>query len=126
MKRIQLSLVTLRAVDELYASLPKLRCQQKCQGCCGPIPMTSFERQRILNRLGHDYKAYDSELTCGLLTGKGQCRVYDIRPIICRLWGMIDNPMMKCPFGCVPDRWLTDAEAYEIMAKIGQLNMEHK
>lgn len=54
------------------------------------------------------------ETPCPALTREGLCAVYELRPTVCRVWGVtIDLP---CPYGCVPERWLTRAEALEIMA----------
>jgi hypothetical protein len=36
----------------------------------------------------------------------------------CRAWGMIDDPNMRCPFGCVPERWLTEKEVRSFMRRI--------
>jgi hypothetical protein len=44
---------------------------------------------------------------------------------ICRLWGVV--PAMACPFGCQPDRWLSDREACLLLAEmraIGGPNVE--
>jgi len=35
--------------------------------------------------------------------------------MICRLWGLTKS--MACPFGCVPERWLTEDEAHALLAK---------
>ena len=45
---------------------------------------------------------------------QGRCTIYDIRPLICRLYGTVkDNPRMQCAMGRAPKRnkMLTDAEA---------------
>jgi hypothetical protein len=34
--------------------------------------------------------------------------------LICRAWGLVKR--MSCPFGCVPDRWLSDAEFARLAA----------
>jgi hypothetical protein len=49
----------------------------------------------------------DGQLTCPLLVDN-RCSMYDNRPLICRLWGIIRE--MPCPFGCAPDRIPSDAE----------------
>ena len=50
-----------------------------------------------------------------LLNERGECSVHAIRPMICRLWGLTKS--MACPFGCVPERWLTEDEAHALLAK---------
>jgi hypothetical protein len=46
----------------------------------------------------------------------GKCKVYSIRPTICRLWGLVRK--MACPWGCVPERWLSDDEARRIILDV--------
>lgn len=99
---------TYQALDALYATLPQLHCQQKCQECCGPIRMARLEWERIQTYLHNPPTRMDS-LICPLLDQTiGQCTVYAIRPLICRLWGMVRA--MQCPHGCVPERWLREHE----------------
>ena len=93
--------------DELYQWLPPMECQRLCQESCGPILMSKVEWERICTRLGFTPNG-NRALTCPMLKG-GQCTVYDIRPLICRLWGLVKK--MACPNGCIPSRWLSDAEA---------------
>lgn len=105
------------ALDRLYGSLPKLSCQRKCQASCGPIVMSRVEWQRIIAAVGYEPKGKD--LTCPLLDRRtGDCRVYRERPALCRLWGLVRA--MACPWGCVPERWLTDAEAYAFLEEVGR------
>jgi hypothetical protein len=42
----------------------------------------------------------DGDYTCPALKD-GRCSVYDVRPTLCRLWGVVED--MPCPWGCVPD-----------------------
>ncbi|TMD08275.1 MAG: hypothetical protein E6J01_03825 [Chloroflexi bacterium] len=71
------------------------------------------ERIRIERRMGKAWRQLS--LQCPLLTPSGTCSVYDIRPMICRVWGLTKS--MACPFGCVPERWLTEDEAHALLAK---------
>lgn len=106
-EKVRLPLARLSQLDTLYAQLPRLECKRLCQDCCGPVPMSRLEWARIVQRLGHAPQG-DESLVCPMLV-RGSCRVYTIRPIMCRLWGLVQA--MACPFGCVPERWLTDKEA---------------
>jgi len=99
-------------LDALYNALPTLRCQRKCQESCGPIVMSRREWERIIERIGYE-PVGDETLICPLLDQHGRCTVYDIRPLICRLWGTVQK--MKCPWGCVPAEWLTDAQAHALL-----------
>ena len=101
-------------LDQAYATLPKLDCQRKCQESCGPIVFSGEELWRIKRR-GH-VAYYDARRhACSLLNEEGDCSVHDIRPMICRLWGLTKS--MACPFGCVPERWLTEDETHALLAK---------
>ncbi len=119
-KRIPLPTVDPMAVAALsmaYAQLPYLPCKGLCQDCCGPIRMSRVELDRLTVRLGHRPKPPDKALNCSMLDLKsGRCTVYDIRPFICRLWGLVEE--MKCPFGCKPERWVSDVEAYRLMSEV--------
>lgn len=54
----------------------------------------------------------------------GTCRVYARRPLICRLWGMVNHPLMRCPHGCVPERWLTYEESQTLLRKVLEIQRE--
>ncbi len=109
----------LERLDALYAELPHLDCQGKCQEVCGLIPASTAERWRIMGHLGR--APAQEGLTCPLLAA-GRCSVYEIRPLICRLWGLVeDDERMRCRFGCVPDRWLTAAEAHGLLARAEEI-----
>ena len=97
----------------LSAQIPALDCRGLCQDSCGPIEMSQREFQRIAERVGTEEMACTAEHTCPLLQ-EGRCSVYPIRPLICRLWGVVET--MPCPHGCVPTRWLSQAEGFAILA----------
>ncbi len=107
------------AVDELYARLPKLECRRRCRGVCGSVVMTRMEWARITIRLGYAPEG-NADLTCPMLAGD-HCNVYAIRPLICRLFGLIDDPMMRCPWGCVPERWLSKDESHALLAEMERI-----
>jgi hypothetical protein len=94
------------ALAELYAQVPSIpACDGRCWVSCGPIEMFDRERQRIRER---GVKISDADVAmqsvdtfyCEALKD-GRCMVYDIRPMICRIWGAVED--MPCPFGCVPE-----------------------
>lgn len=106
-------------MDRLYAELPAIECRRLCTQACGPIAMSKLEWQRIRTRIGRPPQV-DECLTCSLLSGD-RCSARDIRPLICRLFGLVDNELMRCPFGCVPTRWLSDAEARRFLNRAAQI-----
>lgn len=109
-------------LQEIYDSLPTIECQGKCQQCCGPIDLFPIERDTIVLKHGMPVTQNHPRvgpITCSKLTINGRCGIYDDRPVICRLFGLVKA--MKCPHGCQPSRWLTDKEAHKIMDQIRAL-----
>lgn len=78
--------------------------------------MFTREWERATNSLGHVPKGLRSDGMCPMLAHNGKCRVYSVRPYICRLWGCVKE--MRCPQGCEPERWLTRDEAHEILKRL--------
>lgn len=120
----------LAALESLYAQLPKIECQRKCQECCGPIVMTRLEARRLpelqfdrmpmrtgLPGFAHVSRVPDT-LTCPLLKD-GACSAYDRRPAICRLWGLTEK--LRCPFGCEPSPRWTERQAYEWLLAVSTI-----
>lgn len=107
-------------LDALYAQLPRIACRGLCTACCGPIPMSTVEADRMR-------RAHPEHLTgrttdnhaCGYLTAGGRCSVYAVRPLICRVFGVVKR--MSCQHGCEPDRWLSDREFLLIAQSIERL-----
>lgn len=57
----------------------------------------------------------EGHYTCPALQD-GQCSVYDVRPMICRVWGASED--LVCPYGCRPEpgrRRLTSAETLALL-----------
>lgn len=112
-------------LDSIYARIPKVACQRKCQEACGPIPMEPIEFVQIYKRaprpeekefMGKPLMISGVTGQCPKLSRNGDCMAYENRPAICRIFGTVYA--MACPFGCQPDRWLTDREAHEILSDI--------
>lgn len=113
-----------QALRRLYARLPVMKCQGHCHESCGPIGMTTVELKGLERSLGYSLEAVihgadsqafvfaKADLTCPVLKG-GKCNAYEDRPLICRLWGMVED--MKCPYGCEPDRYLSRTEAFAFL-----------
>lgn len=97
-------------LDQVYEKVIDVGCKGLCSHSCGPIDMSPAEKARIEARTGQPFK---TAMRCPLLDFMGRCSVYDIRPIVCRLWGAV--PEMPCPYGCQPT--LTRDEGLRIMAE---------
>jgi hypothetical protein len=123
----------LARLEALYAELPEVACQGKCQTCCGPIEMSPAEQMRIRSvgieiqpmteartRAWEQNRKFDDDgqpLWCNALNlDTGRCDAYEVRPMICRLWGVGTGPM-ACPFGCVPTKRLSDQETMEFLIR---------
>jgi uncharacterized protein len=117
-RRKPIPLPVLASLDAVYASLPIIVCQRKCQAFCGPVFMSGAEWQRIQNRLGREPEPRQ-DLACPMLGSAGDCKVHDIRPGICRLWGITKT--MVCPHGCEPTRWLSDEECSQILKQLAEI-----
>jgi len=101
-------------LDAVYATLPALACKGLCQESCGPLGMTLPEYRRLTEATGTP-PTVDDSLTCSFLKD-GKCSAYDVRPAICRLWGLEES--MQCEFGCKPAKVLTKAEAFQFLSRV--------
>ncbi len=137
----------LKALEALYATLPRFTCQKLCQHCCNHIAMTSLEKAQIDRQIG-DLRARRARAItyaqgqpilpgtawevirpapnnalarqCPLLKD-GLCSIHSIRPAICRLYGIVEN--MPCPHGCKPERVMSVREAWEFLKKVAELSL---
>lgn len=99
-------------LDALYAELPTIHCQGLCFDSCGPIDMSVRERARIREQAG---EVRCEALRCSMLVNN-RCSVYSIRPMICRLWGLIEA--LPCHHGCRPEGGLLpDEEGMSLLAR---------
>lgn len=116
-----------KALDELYAELPELECQGLCHSSCGPIRMTLAEYRRTEEagvKIPPGSFIEQGPLDCPALTMFKQCGVYQVRPLICRVWGV--TPRMRCNYGCRPSRMLSDQEVYGFMARAYDISGERE
>lgn len=119
MSRHSLPVVGIAQLEAIYTELPAIACKGLCHDCCGPIGMTEVERQRMQVATGSN-PTVDADLRCSVLDADSRCGAYDARPLICRLWGIEES--MPCPFGCVPERWLTQAEGHEFLRRAAAIS----
>lgn len=123
----------IQKLDRIYARLPKIKCKGKCYTSCGIIPMTKIEKDRIIEKVGFtgidpfpplsqyidDFNAH-MDVTCKMLDPvTKKCTIYAIRPYICRLYGLTKG--LPCRYGCIPERWLSQKEAFLIRWEIEKL-----
>ncbi len=125
-KSIRISLPTLQAFERIYAQIPSIDCKGLCHDSCGMVPMTEFEWNRMVARHGATpgirlVDETDGKPWCPFLKTDRKCEHYQERPLICRLWGVVDVEGMRCVHGCKPTEYLTDADAKELMAAADRL-----
>jgi Fe-S-cluster containining protein len=107
--------------------IPTFTCKSGCHECCGIVPFSTAERDkaaavRPLEQwepfVNGSWVPTSALLTmkCPFVTGQG-CAIYEDRPTVCRLFGAVDHPNMKCPMGCGPKRLMTDAQSREMIAR---------
>jgi hypothetical protein len=106
-------------MQAIYDQVPKMAdCKGNCWISCGPASMTPWERRRLAvagHRVTPDEIARRApyDFWCEALGPDGRCMAYDIRPLICRLWGTVE--WLPCPWGCRPEGTghPVSAEAFE-------------
>ena len=107
------------SIDQIYARIPKIDCKRKCHMACGPIHVFGVEWDRMQAASLVTIGTVGPSLTCPALSGNA-CSIYEVRPLICRLWGVVKA--MTCPWGCVPERWLSDREAEDLMRRLDRMS----
>lgn len=95
----------MSALDELRRGIPTFTCKPGCHACCGPVPCTAEELQRM-----GPPPAEGIPGLCVYATEQG-CACYDERPLMCRLFGVVDCEQLRCPHGRPPLVSLSHAQA---------------
>ena len=109
-------------IERLYAALPAIKCQRKCQPACGPITMSQVEADRIVEHVGEHPPGLALESSgalCPALSVMGNCMIYAVRPAICRLYGLIRA--LPCAWGCIPERWVSNEEGHALIRRLEAL-----
>lgn len=119
-------------LDALYAQLDvALECKGLCADACTYIDASQLERDRIAARgvqlpppVSHrkhlELIAVGKPQRCPGLSPLNTCKVYDVRPTICRIFGMAEGLM--CEHGCIPDGIITKAQANRILVEVEELS----
>jgi hypothetical protein len=82
-------------IRELDAELSRFRhmpgalmhCAPGCAQCCAPLAVFPIEAQALLAAAGGWSPATDQD-RCPLLTEDKRCRLYESRPLVCRVRGL--------------------------------------
>lgn len=94
-------MITIEDYQRLYDQLPEIDkpCPTGCTECCGPIILSRSEAEVIYNRTGKS-PYIDDNGDC-IFSLSGRCDIYDIRPFICRIYGVANySNLSSCHHGC--------------------------
>lgn len=98
-------------VKDIYKMIPKFECKKGCSACCGIVPIIPQEAKNL--NLKKAFVLPFSGLTCKYSCKEG-CKVYEDRPLLCRLYGVVHK--MPCTCGGKPERMLSLEEEDKIMS----------
>lgn len=118
----------LTRLEEIYARLPTVECQGYCWNTCGGIDMSPLERERIEERgvrLPEDVREWERQWLANLPVhcpaldrDTRRCTVYEVRPFVCRAWG-VGRGELACPYGCrVSGRRLRFSEVLKLQRDV--------
>lgn len=105
--------------------LPCTTCKSEC---CGTIPVRKGELARIIKAVAtwsdDEIARMESQerepLMCPLVdTERWQCSVYEVRPTICRLYGL--TPGLECPHAPAKARRMSREQAAFLLGRDGDL-----
>ncbi|MFA9204877.1 MAG: YkgJ family cysteine cluster protein [Bacteroidia bacterium] len=118
--------MTSRTLRMLYRQIPKTSpCKAGCMDCCGPVAWAKEEFAKVeadllpssarIELMGVSSVVDAVSGRCAFATPQG-CRVYDRRPLVCRLFGALKGaPLMECPHGVKAAKPLTVKQEHAIM-----------
>lgn len=97
-------------LQALYAMIPTFTCLPGCTECCGPVPWAPAEWESMTDQ------RRATSLDCPYASRQG-CACYEQRPLLCRMFGAVSTPRLRCPFGRRPEVMLTEAQGHEMMGR---------
>lgn len=111
------------ALARVYERIPDAGCRGLCVAACSAIDASTAEVTRM-RRAGVSLPSPEQmretarrtgSFTCPALR-EGRCAVYEVRPVICRLYGATES--LRCPYGCAPvGGRLSDEDAHALIAE---------
>ncbi|OQA61691.1 MAG: Flagellin N-methylase [bacterium ADurb.Bin270] len=89
-------LALLEKADSFFSKVfnenpSKMNCSEGCSKCCvDGITLLRIERDRIISHLkNRDEMPVKSKTGgCAFLSSEGRCKIYEVRPLVCRTWGI--------------------------------------
>ena len=89
-----------KLVLEIYENIPSIDCK-RCGKCCGTIVFSGIERliiEEYVARKDIVLENFSTSRNCPALDENNNCIIYPARPMICRLFGVVDNSWLSCPY----------------------------
>ena len=99
---------TLSKIKSMYSQIPGFKCKPGCHDCCGLVPWAKVEWEQIKDKRNY------TTFICPYVGDKG-CDIYEHRPLMCRLFGAVNDALLKCPNGCGPEKKLSRKKAKQLI-----------
>lgn len=114
---------TAHQLDAAYAQIPDAGCKGLCQDSCHSLGMARVEQRRIRQATAVRLPLVHAGGPCPALGADGRCGVYEVRPLVCRLFAAVDDPLLVCEHGCTPQGGpLPAAEGSRLMRDVRALD----
>lgn len=95
-------------IQRLRERIPDFPCEPGCHECCGPVFFSRWEWDQL------PVHREPTGLECPYDTGSG-CSIHPHRPIICRMFGAVENPTWHCPRNRGPQERIPWEEAWAML-----------
>jgi Fe-S-cluster containining protein len=112
---------------DIYNEIPNFACKPGCSECCGIAPIAPVEFANISEWIalnGVETRLLTTDLlTCPYVVND-RCAIYPVRPTFCRLFGAVDDEMLRCPDGGQEVRLISKVEADLILEHVFALELQ--
>lgn len=124
-----------RAIRRFYERIPEhaLTCRGLCHDSCGAIGYSEAEARHIAYQHGSPPLAngftrgeftQPDDIMCDKLTPTKRCSIYEDRPLICRVYGLLRA--LRCTHGCVPSEWMSDDDVASLLLGLEAIEGRHE
>lgn len=93
-------------MEDLYRKIPPSECKEGCFACC--IQMIQFTPSEYRAMGSYDYHGICPHLD----TETARCKVYQSRPLVCRLYGA--SELLRCE-DCTAEKYLSEEETRSLL-----------
>jgi Fe-S-cluster containining protein len=108
-------------LEEIYSQIPKSTCPPGCGQCCGILFPSLAEIRNIKEWCEKRHIEYHNfnmtvGLDCPYLGENKECKIYPVRPFLCRMMGVSNLP---CPISkCHAHRILNVSQSHALYKQI--------